>query len=378
MIMKRLIFLVLLFFIGFNTFGAKVKRAVLFGNHTQVTATSDSLTYRIFMDMNGDYYPEQFIDNTEIRNENSQLRLWAANHEDKFSLIAESYHLQQTAYSMKNYWILQDSIIASISKSINRKSREFSSLTFLIHGFRKRLARPTGDLDNSTSLIDNEKVKQGFNKINNTSFFVEVYWDGKYETTSNYWVFGRMFKKEAIPNATNTGYSLRRVFSKIDKQDIRVVSHSTGTFVSASLFFNKEKCQENGFNTPSQEKIDIVLMASASPGKKLLKRYYHRNTTIDYKIQDNYRLINAYNPNDPILKKKYVWYIPAAPRITGNTALGCNWKRESNKLDNYFKKHFQNSTFNGFNFKDNGYNHYFYNYSKNPELKHLIFHLENK
>lgn len=117
-------------------------------------------------------------------------------------------------------------------------------------------------------------------------------------------------------------------------------------------------------------------MASASPGKRLFKRYYNRNTSIDFKTNDNYRLINAYNPKDPVLRKKYVWYFPAAPRITGNTALGCDWKRESNKLASYFEKHFTYSIFKKFNFEGNGYNHYFYYYSKNPELKNLLIYLE--
>ena len=56
--------------------------------------------------------------------------------------------------------------------------------------------------------------------------------------------------------------------------------------------------------TPSQKDIRIAITAAASSGKKHFKRYYKRNTNLDYAASDNYTLFNLINENDFVLLKR--------------------------------------------------------------------------
>ena len=119
---------------------AKVKHAVTFGNHAERIPTKEGNIYRIFMDMNGDYYPENKILDTELKKSGqSQLKIWAKKYPIKFGEIAKSYNLDNTIYSEENYLILQDSIRSVITKQINDYRSQ--NLTWIIHGFRKKTVK---------------------------------------------------------------------------------------------------------------------------------------------------------------------------------------------------------------------------------------------
>lgn len=347
----------------------EVVKAALFGEHAQIVKTHEENVYRIFMDMNGDYYPENIISSKELEKDgNYQLSIWAEKFPGKFREIAESYNLQETNYSETNFRILQDSIISRISFTINKHTKQHQ--TWIIHGFRKKLHKPEGEFDH-TSLDDNIKVRaniDNFLEKSQENMVVEVYWDGRYDINysglKSKINLGKIFKYEAIPNARRCGYSLRSVFTKINAKKINIISHSTGTHVVTSLIFNKEGNETT--STPHQD-LTVLLVASASSGIDLFEDYYNRNTTVDYKSKDNYSLINYYNKKDHVLRKG------GFPKKYGNTTLGCNFRGESKKLKNYFNQKFPNSSYTHqptYNKSDG--NHYFWMYTNAPEFTKVL------
>ena len=328
---------------------AQVKNSAVFGDHAKEFPTFENKVYRVFIDMNGDFYPENDISNDELTNSGqSQLVEWAKAFPEKFKVIATSYNLENTIYSERNYNILQDSIQSVIVRTIN--GIEATQQTWMVHGFRKKMT--SENADNFSSYSDYVVCRDRINKYvsdSSTLSYVEVYWDGKYLLKGGairMLKLGRLYKKKAIPNAKNCGYALRNIFSKIEKEQINIITHSTGTYVACSLLFNRTK--KDSLATPNQKDIRIVLTASASPGKKLFRHYYDRNATCDYVSKDNYSLFNFMNENDVALLKSKVAI--KFPKVFGNTTLGCNYHHESEKLKEYFKIHFPNSSYSeGFN-----------------------------
>ena len=330
-------------------FVAQVKNAVVFGDHAQHISTIENNVYRVFIDMNGDFYPENIISNDELLGAGqSQLSVWSEAFPEKFKVIASAYKLENTEFSERNYSILQDSIQASIVSSIN--GIEAAQQTWLIHGFRKKMISENSD--NSPAPVEYAICRNRMNKAatdSSTLSYVEVYWDGKYLLKGGairMLKIGRLYKKKAIPNAENCGYALRKIFTGLETQQINIITHSTGTYVASSLLFNRTK--KDTLATPTQKDIRIVLTASASPGKKLFRNYYKRNTTFDYMNKDNYSLFNFMNEKDEALLKSKVAI--KFPKVFGNTTLGCNYHHESDKLKEYFRNHFPNSSYSdGFN-----------------------------
>jgi len=370
---KNIGILILIYFYFQLQLIGQTKHTVVYGNHATITKTFERNTLRIFMDMNGDFYPENIISNEELeKHGKSQLIIWSKNNPDKFSQIASSYHLTSSSFSEENYFILQDSIQKTILTTLNNPT--FTIQTWVFHGFRKQIAG--SEIDNLTSIYENEVFR---NRINNytkndtTNLIVEVYWDGKYELRGGVLrtiKLGILFKKEAIPNAINCGHSLRKVFNEIKCKHINIVSHSTGTFITSNLLFNTTKY--NSYPTPSQADIRIVLTASASPGIKHFKNYYNRNSTFEFKTQDNYKLFNLINENDEVLLKKKGNI--QLPKTLGNTTLGCNFKGESDQLKVYFKENFCSSIYKE-GYVENTSSHWFKSYISSTGFNEVLLFL---
>lgn len=310
--------------------------SVLFGQHSDSLRTEKSNLLRVFMDKNGDYYPENSINEEDLRNQGqSELIKWAEAFPNKFQTIAKDYHISCEEFSPVLFAQLQDSIILRNSRMVNERLAG-RSVTVLVHGFRKkaygkRVGRGT------YSTLDNAF---GRSKVNLNTFFIEIYWDGHYRqrpaNARQLLALGEMFKSDAVPNAENTGYGLRRLLNTIDCQELNFISHSTGTHVATSLLFNKT--DKASAPTPSQAKVNVIVLASASSGKKHFKNYYNRTTAIDFRSKDNYHLFIIYNKADFVLKKK------GFARIKGNTTLGCNHQGEAKRLKRYFSRKFKNSS----------------------------------
>lgn len=363
-------------FFSVELFGQTVQKAVLFGHHAKHAVTKDATTLRIFMDMNGDFYPENHIKDSELRgNGNSQLRIWAQTFPTDFEKVAADYGLLKTRYSATNYQILQDSIIGRIIGSINTHPLS-ENQTWLIHGYRKELYEPEG-IHDSTSLYDNRVVTQRINERLEVKkavkpLYVEVYWDGKYMIYTGYRSIirlGKLFRDHAVPNAQRCGYSLRKIFKGIDSDNINLISHSTGTHIVTHLLFNVKSTYT--VETPDNKSIKVALVASASSGVDLFQNYYRRNTSYAYQEHDNYTIINVFNRRDNVLRKG------GMARRYGHTTLGCNFRGESEKLSTYFQNNFPKSVYRQIpiNAAPPG-NHFFWRYANTEgflELVDLLF-----
>jgi len=381
--MKKTKFITLFFliFLQFNVFG-KVKNAVTFGNHAERIPTIENNIYRIFMDMNGHFYPENIISDQELKTGGqSQLSLWAKNYPRKFELIAQSYKLNNTTYTERNYDILQDSIRSSITNRINQF--EFQNQTWLIHGFRKKITKDETDglkVESPSSDFGNLECRNRISTYTSNNdienLFIEVYWDGKYMTRGGLIrmiKIGFLFKNHAIPNALNCGYALRKIFKETECQKVKIITHSTGTYVVSNLLFNIEPTSNN-LQTPKQSDIRIAYTASASPGIKHFKNYYNRSTDIDYQKKDNYSILNFINKSDFVLLKKKGFI--KLPKLLGNTTLGCDFKGESKKLKEYFTKNYPNSKYTEAYNKYNA-DHWFKSYIKSKGFDYVLNFLYN-
>jgi hypothetical protein len=373
-----------LFFILLNFATAHAQKPnswVIFGEHSEKITYNINQEYHIHLDRNGDFYPQTKILDKNLKTKGkNQLKVWAQEYPADFTKIAAYYNLEKTNYTKQNYRILQDSIINNIAKTINKYTKD-KYQTWLVHGFRKNLYQPI-DYVQSTSLNDNRIIKESINKYLNLNsklqtYFVEVYWDGRF--LHNYGIssatkLAEMFKK-AIPNAQNCGYSLRGLFTKIDSKNINIITHSTGTHLATNLLYNVIDNFNYEKPTPKNN-IKLVLVGSASSGKRLFKNYYNRNTSNNFIENDNYTIINSYNKKDGVLRKNLFYPTRAS------TKLGCNYQNESGKLFKFFRRKFKHSKYidwrNTYNSSDRNFNHAFFNYIKHTSFEKVFSIIYNE
>ena len=192
----------------------------------------------------------------------------------------------------------------------------------------------------------------------------------------------KLFENQARANAVNVGYSLRKVVSKIDKENITVVAHSLGARVATSLLFNSydgdaSKAQQK-LKTPSQSRVDIILIAPAI-SKSPFKAYYERVSKVDFKKKDNYFLAIVYNRKDFVLLKREnkLRLFGPGPRRYGNTSLGCNARKEAYKLRDDIFVEFPNSEIQLIN-APIGQEHFFKSYANAVSVKHYFDTIASK
>lgn len=342
--MKRLFFLTLICIWFKPSFGQENLKSVLYGEKDLILKSQDGVE-RIFLDKNGDYYPDFFISDTELKQSDSELFKWSKANVEKFIEIGKVYNLYFVSFSDENYQMLQSKIIETRIESISDKSLNFQSVSVLIHGFRKPFKTRDRSID-SWSYDDNNFVGEIIkSKLANT-FIIEIYWDGAYDCCftrkmKNNKVIFELFEKYATQNAISTGYSLRQIISKLQTDKLNIISHSTGAIVSSTLLFNayrnEVKSEFKDFNTPDQKLVNHCLMAPAIPSKPY-EEYYDRNTDRKYREKDNYTLTVIYNEKDFVLLKKdpEMLVFGPGPMKYGVTTLGCNHKKEIKKLENIF------------------------------------------
>ncbi|MFT4722040.1 MAG: hypothetical protein ACI8QW_000418 [Saprospiraceae bacterium] len=286
---------------------------------------------RVFLDKNGDFYPAFAVIEDEFEKTNFSLREYS-------NVVLESKKLTDSI------WVkIQEEVVSDLVEEINSRIAKEENLYVFIHGFRKPAAPINGD----TSAHDDygfmrERINQATGKEN---YFLEIYWDGMYLKPEHSLKFivslGKMFKKQAKANAENAGLGLRKVISKIEKNDITVITHSLGAEVVTSLLFNAKEKEEEA--TPHQ-RINIC-MAAPAISKKEFKRYYNRSLESSFIEPDNYNLTIIYNEEDFVLSKayKFLGVKLSFSRRYGNTRLGCNCGNEAYELEEYFEKHFPSS-----------------------------------
>jgi len=351
-------------------------QSVLYGQRKE-----DNGNLSLYFDKEGAIYPEYYIDDTSLRNADSSLNNWYKRNPQIFKQICKQYELDIDAVNDSNLALLQDAIINQFIIKSGIKSESVTSLTFLIHGFRKPLTDMNGD---QSSIADYKELEESLNNLSiEKTKFVEIYWDGNYlccigkNIFKNKKIF-KLFEKAQI-NAVATGNNLRNILDKVNFEKVNVVTHSLGALVAVQSLFNY---RPSSIKTTSSKNINICLIAPAIPGEDIFNSYYNRNTSYAFKEKDNYKLAVVYNENDFILQKKFhkigIDWGPG-PYKYGNTTLGCNYSNEAIKLKSLFEKKYQNSYIELINLSKAGACHYLGNgcYSKGNNLESVVHFLNN-
>jgi len=362
----------LLVFIGlFIGVAAYSQEPVLYGERPD-DYVSDSSTTRIFLDQNGDFYPELQINNEQLLSSDYNLKEYFNQNESVVQELRELYGYQKGQFGHKPFNNLQGAIEHDLINRINNKLQADTELFVLIHGFRK----PLEPVPNGTNSIDDyHMVKSAIldNRPNSTIHFLEVYWDGTYidikPSVGGIVKLGKLFKKQAIPNATRVGLGLRRLISRIDHPRIHIIAHSLGAQVVNNILWNANK--ESTELTPTQ-KVDVCLIAPAisrRPFRKFMDR-----TGIIYLDADNYDYSIIYNERDIVVAKsnfgdkRYFRFT----RFFGNTKLGCNCSREAIKVKKMFQRRYPNSTVKLYDATEVGNNHRWGAYVQSPAFVDYI------
>lgn len=310
--------------------------------------------YGLFLDKNGDFYADDFITDEALYKNNASLQEFYASNPKQFIATAKKYNLNLKTYSIANYLIFQELVAQNLSTEINQFQQKNNSnnLYILIHGFRKAFVKKSRS---TTAMEDFSYLRnsiQAYSSAENQPRFLEVYWDGMYDSfigegSSTLIDFFKLFENEAQENATKTGYALRKIISEINKKEYTIITHSLGAQVGVSLLSNtypKRLLNNNlqQLQTPSQAKINICLVAPAMAATPFIN-YYHRSTRINYQKKDNYFLSILFNENDLVLNKR-MGFLGPGPKKYGDTSLGCNYNNEIGKLQDIFKLNFKNSS----------------------------------
>lgn len=355
--------------------------------------------YRIFIDRKGTVYPNTTINRQNLRNNYTLLSKFYSNNNKFFDSVLQQYQIlpNRNLCFDSTLSILQEKIIKTHITEINKRSADYKTVTFIIHGINNSIypKDPSGDtLTNQVySTVENVILDQGID----STFFVEIYWDGLHSLKCldpvKVW-------RSAQANSYYTGLTLRRIISKIDKSDIILLTHSLGANVASESLFNQvskisyrayrfkkflqTKYTDSAFSTPEQKNIGIAFIVAAMPGYSTFKDYYKRTRASSYTVNDNYSLINGYNPSDKIIGKVFIppvyyklFYKLLVYHGFGSTSLGA-LKSENKAVKKMFLSNYPNSYFDSVNLEKLDINgtvqtsHSFRTYSRNINFKNII------
>ncbi len=355
----RLFFL--LFFVPFITFAqpADNTRSVLYGQRNNLPNLPD--TYRIFLDRNGDLYPDQEIPDSLLYTANASLVQLFAQQPTLFPTNQGSF----TAY--------QDSLLKSKISLLNAASVSVEDVFVLVHGFRKPFhPTPGGRTAQSEYLLVQQRIRNSA-PASSRALFIEIYWDGTYDccfsmkTKRNREIF-ELFELQAQRHASAAGYRLRPLFAGIKTNRLHLIGHSLGTRLLLAATFNSypedvAKNIQKGA-TPAQSLVDICLIGPAISGDAF-EHYYERGTA-EAPIKDNYQLAIFYNRKDFVLKKRIFIFGPG-PRRFGDTSLGADRRRSIKKLTELFTANYPSSKIESFRV-DIGISHALRHYTSTTEF----------
>ncbi len=387
--MKKIIIVFLLFLPTVIALNAQTacsgnSNSSFFGERDKMLAPAAANVVRVFMDKSGFYYPEMYIADEEMERNCSSLKDWYSANPEKLKLLCGQYHVDNQLSADEKIGRLNDSVANSYVRAINQKTKEYTTVDVLIHGFRKKAYGNVGGTS-SYSINDYGHFEQVLSVPGTKNLYVEIYWDGKFITPAQSYKYRgfKLFENSAIPNAGNAGVELRRVVSGIQCDNLNVITHSLGARVGCELLFNASKgalADEKVLQTPAQKKIRLCMIEPAI-GADLFDDYYSRNTAFDFKSKDNYELGMIYNENDFVLLKNYQWKfikIVSSPLEYGNTSLGCNYKECIPALQKTFAANYPNSVLETpFNFSDVGGDHRLYAYCRDAQFAKVMAFLND-
>ncbi|MCW3082933.1 MAG: hypothetical protein JWP12_299 [Bacteroidetes bacterium] len=355
-----------------------------FGERAKMLLPPAANVVRVFMDKSGFYYPDMYIADEELERYCSSLKEWYAANPEKLKILCDQYRVDHSLSADEKISRLNDSVAKSYVRVINQKTKEYPTVDVLIHGFRKKAYGNVGGTS-SYSINDYERFENVLSGAGTKNLYVEIYWDGKFITPAQSYKYRgfKLFENSAIPNAGNAGVELRRVVSFIDCENLNVITHSLGARVGCELLFNASKAglpDEKILQTPAQKNVHLCMIEPAI-GADLFDDYYSRNTTLDYKNKDNYKLGMVYNENDFVLLKNYQWKfikIVSSPLEYGNTSLGCNYQKCIPALQKTFAVQYPNSVFETpFNFSNVGGDHRLFAYSRDAQFAKVMAFLND-
>lgn len=335
--------------VGAALLSAQTSQNVVFGEWARYFEQEEGLV-RVFLDRHGDFYPNSVILEADLQERNASLREYYAAHPAAFSAVAQEYGVSTQAAFDEAFAAFQSSIVADLLRQVNALDEQ-SDLFFLIHGFRKPMLPQRGGSPSSRGYAAvRASIQESYAARSRRAVFVEVYWDGTYDccigrkTKVNKRIF-KLFEDVAQINASEVGYGLRRLVSAVDRQELSIVTHSLGAQVGLSLLTNtydeRIAREEQALPTPPQEQLNVCFLAPAI-SRAPFEEYHERTTDTDPATEDNYQLSILYNEKDFVLKKRWKIFGPG-PKKYGNTSLGCNCRKEADKLQAHFSETFPNS-----------------------------------
>ena len=279
---------------------------VTFGKHNKKLPEEASNIVRIFLDKDGNYYPEMYINDRDLRKCHNSLAEWYAENVDEFGELCVINNIATGTFEEKLIK-LNDALALKIANNINARNENSYLVNVSIHGFSKKAYGVR--IMNRLASGDNKKLEAALSqKAKGKLFFVEVYWDAKYIGMLQGSILAKwsyIFRDAAMPNAMNVGLSLRKVISNIANQHINIITHSLGARVACELLFNAEDsniARQHSIPTPQQAHIKLCMIAPAIC-TGLFKNYWQRIPEVTKPVNDNYSISVVYNTNDIALNK---------------------------------------------------------------------------
>ncbi|MFT5338257.1 MAG: hypothetical protein ACJAY8_000421 [Sphingobacteriales bacterium] len=314
--------------------------SVIYGQHTSELPQPEAHVFRIFMDKNGFFYPSVQLPDALLKSKGSSISNLLSSNDSLREQVAIQYKLDPKTATVPN---IKESIIASISKELEQKTKEYESSFFMIHGFRKKAYGEKENSLSSTDYLTLEREIQSTQK--EKALFIEIYWDGTHISPIKAYKYRgfKLMERNALPQAKNAGYALRQLISNLNIDTLNIVSHSLGAVVANELLFNTREQQT--FPTPSQSVVNNIYIAPAI-GFEAFLDFHDRNTEINFTEHDNYNLSVVYNPTDFVLLKSFHFKfinLDVEPTKYGNTSLGCDYNNDILKFNDLFKYKYPNT-----------------------------------
>jgi hypothetical protein len=333
----------------------------------------------VYFDKEGFLYPNYRVSNVDLLKSGSSMKRWYLDNSAHFLEICGDYGCPYKTCTSENCTGLNDAVAVALKRKINEQAKNYSSVTFLIHGFRKPFVSDNRDTDSPT---DFSILKATVDKYyGEKTLYVDVYWDGLYDCcfsakpSHNKRLF-KLFEAAQI-NAEFVGRALKKIITGLDFNTVNIITYSLGAKIAAHALLNIDG---SSANTPANRKVNICLIAPAISAGMIFDNYYKRNSGLNLRQKDNYNLLIVYNENDFALRKKdpkLGWFGPG-PYKYGNTTLGCNCDKAATTLQNQFKKNYPGSSIQLFDLSQVGRCHLVRCYSQSNYLEAPIKYLANQ
>ena len=310
--MKFIVGIILTFF----TLSKSLGQHVLFGERNRILHENN-----LFFDKEGFLYPERYISDSSLTKTNCSLRLWYQENNVVSDSLLNKFGIKNSKLVSENELLnqLNDSLISEKARFL---SMNHSTLTLVIHGFRKNFNETGVDVSSVTEFqLFNEAIRRYKSDFEP----VDVYWDGLYDccftlnSKKNKEIF-QLFEP-ATKHAVLVGNQLHRLIEKTSVASVTLIGHSLGAKVAVQF-------------TPDgavSKKYRVCLIAPALSAEEIKQLYQ----TLPEKAAINWHIV--YNENDFVLKKKdnKIGVFGPGVKKYGATGLGCNYHNELLNLAAY-------------------------------------------